>query len=168
VAKDLSKAVAETAIALGYELVDLESSGRGMIRVFIDHPKGISVGDCEKVSNHLTRVFAVEEIEFDRLEVSSPGLDRPIKTAADFKRFTGSRVKVRLNAPVDGRKRFDAIVHGISADVVEFVRLESVEPAKPATTKSKPGAIVKQWKEGARIDVPLAMIEKVRLNPDVA
>lgn len=168
-AGNLTSTVVETAAALGYELVDLESSGHGMVRVFIDHPKGISVSDCEKVSNHLTRVFAVEGIEFDRLEVSSPGLDRPLKSPADFKRFAGSRVKVRLNSPVEGRKRFDAVVQGISKDVVAFAMLEAVEPAKPVKAKPKSGGAAKQqWKEGARIEVPLDKIEKVRLNPDLA
>jgi ribosome maturation factor RimP len=69
---------------LGYELVDLEASRSGLLRIFIDSPSGITVEDCAKVSHHLTRAFAVEGIDYERLEVSSPGLDRPLKRLEDF------------------------------------------------------------------------------------
>ena len=74
----------QTLEGLGYELVDLESSRGGLMRVFIDSPKGITVEDCARVSNHLTRAFAVESVEYERLEVSSPGLDRPLKRLEDY------------------------------------------------------------------------------------
>ena len=78
---------------MGYELVDWEQSPKGRyVRVFIDKPKGVSVEDCARVSRQLTRLFAVENVDFDRLEVSSPGLDRPLKTAADYARFAGQPV----------------------------------------------------------------------------
>ena len=67
----------QTLRSLGYELVDLEMSRSGLVRVFIDKPGGITVEDCAAVSNHLMRVFAVEGFDYERLEVSSPGLDRP-------------------------------------------------------------------------------------------
>ena len=73
----------ETLAGLGYELVDLESSRGGLLRVFIDSPDGISVEDCARVSHRLTRLFAVENVEYERLEVSSPGLDRPLKRLED-------------------------------------------------------------------------------------
>ena len=104
---------------LGYELVDVEHSPRGrLIRVFVDGPGGISVDDCARVSDQLTRVFAVEGIDYDRLEVSSPGLDRPLKTAADFQRFAGEQVKIRLRRPLEGRANFQGTLKGCDGEHV--------------------------------------------------
>ena len=88
----------ETLAGLGYELADLESSRGGLVRVFIDAPQGITVEDCARVSHHLTRVFAVEGVDYERLEVSSPGLDRPLKRLADFERFAGREASVQAEA----------------------------------------------------------------------
>ncbi|HWD16350.1 MAG TPA: ribosome maturation factor RimP [Casimicrobiaceae bacterium] len=108
-----------TVPALGYELVDFEMSPRTkQIRVFIDKPNGVDVEDCAKVSNHLTRLFTVENVDFERLEVSSPGLDRPVKRLADFARFAGQEAQVTLNAPVDGAKRIKGILRGTEGDDV--------------------------------------------------
>ena len=72
---ELQRVIEQAVEGLGYELVDFETSPRArMLRVFIDGPKGIAIEDCTRVSNHLTRLFAVENIDYDRLEVSSPGL----------------------------------------------------------------------------------------------
>jgi ribosome maturation factor RimP len=102
-----------TVPAMGYELVDWDMSARSrLVRVFIDKPNGVDVEDCARVSNHLTRLFAVEEIDFDRLEVSSPGLDRPVKQLADFARFAGQEAQLTLAAPVDGAKRIKGILRG--------------------------------------------------------
>jgi len=104
---------------LGYELVELEMSGRGkLVRVFIDRPNGVDVEDCARVSDHLTRLFAVENVDFDRLEVSSPGLDRPLTKLADFARFAGQEARFTLAAPVDGAKRIKGIVRGTEGDSV--------------------------------------------------
>ena len=106
----------DTLAGLGYELADLETSRGGLLRVFIDSPRGISVEDCARVSNHLTRVFAVEGIDFERLEVSSPGLDRPLKRPEDFGRFAGRKVNVRLKLPREGRRRFEGVIAGVEDD----------------------------------------------------
>ena len=98
---------------LGYELVDLESSRSGLLRIFIDSPRGITVEDCAKVSNHLTRAFAVEGIEYERLEVSSPGLDRALKRLEDFERFAGREASLKLKLPRDGRRRFEGKLVGV-------------------------------------------------------
>ena len=93
---------------LGYELVDLESSRSGLLRIFIDAPRGITVEDCARVSNHLTRAFAVENIDYERLEVSSPGLDRPLKRIEDFARFAGRLVGVedgKVVLEIEGRRQ---------------------------------------------------------------
>jgi ribosome maturation factor RimP len=103
---DVAKLVETTLAGLGYELVDLEVSGRGLMRVFIDQPDGISLEDCERVSHQLTRLFTVENVDFERLEISSPGLDRPIKKAADFVRFRGQKVQLKLRVPLNGCKNF--------------------------------------------------------------
>ncbi|MCQ4384046.1 ribosome maturation factor RimP, partial [Clostridioides difficile] len=90
-----------TVTGLGYELVDLERPGRGMLCIYIDQPAGISLEDCEKVTRQLQHVLPVENIDYERREVSSPGLDRPLKKLADFERFAGSEVSVTLKKPLD-------------------------------------------------------------------
>ena len=65
------------------------------------------------MSNHLTRLFAVENVEYERLEVSSPGLDRPVKRLEDYERFRGRKASVRLKLPLDGRRRFEGVLGGI-------------------------------------------------------
>ena len=103
----------DTLGGLGYELVDLESSRGGLLRIFIDSPGGITVEDCARVSNHLTRTFAVEGVEYERLEVSSPGLDRALKRIEDYARFAGRKASLRLKLPRDGRRRFEGMLAGI-------------------------------------------------------
>lgn len=104
---------------LGYELVDLELSPRGrLLRVFIDIERGINVDDCATVSNQLTRVFEVENVDYDRLEVSSPGLDRPLKKLADFERFNGQEIQLRLSLPVNNQRNFVGVLGGVREGVV--------------------------------------------------
>ena len=92
---------------MGYELVDLELANRGrLMRIFIDKDGGIGVEDCATVSNQLTRLLAVEGVDYDRLEVSSQGLDRPLKRPQDYARFVGERVQVKARLPLNGRRRF--------------------------------------------------------------
>ena len=102
-----------TVAALGYELVEVERAPGGLLRVTIDHPavegeaeRFITVDDCERVTRQLQHVLEVEGLPYERLEVSSPGLDRPLKSAADFRRFRGEQVEVTLKEPFKGRKRF--------------------------------------------------------------
>lgn len=133
----------ETLSGLGYELVDVESSRGGLVRIFIDSPRGVRVDDCARVSNHLTRAFAVEGIDYERLEVSSPGLDRPLKRLEDFGRFAGSRASVRLRFPRDGRRRFEGILAGV-----------------------EDGNVVLEV-EGERLRFAFADIDRTRLVPDI-
>ena len=108
---DLQQMLERTLTGLGYELVDFERSGRGrLLRVFIDKPEGINVDDCAAVSNHLTRVFAVEDVGYDRLEVSSPGLDRPLRKEQDFVRFAGQKARIKVRVPVDGQRNFVGVL----------------------------------------------------------
>jgi ribosome maturation factor RimP len=118
-------AVETTVKGLGYELVDAEKSAGGLLRVYIDHgersavaaarmnPAGepgatpfITVDDCEKVTRQLQHVLEVEGCAYARLEVSSPGLDRPLKKAADYERFSGELVELTLKLPFNGRKKY--------------------------------------------------------------
>ena len=99
---------------MGYELVDLQVSNRGgLLRLFIDKPGGIGLEDCAAVSRQLTRVLEVEGVEYDRLEVSSPGLDRPLRKAGDFVRVAGQTADERMRtADATGRRRFVGVVRG--------------------------------------------------------
>jgi ribosome maturation factor RimP len=119
----------QTVPALGYELVDWDMSARTrQIRVFIDKPDGVDVEDCARVSNHLTRLFTVENIDFERLEVSSPGLDRPLKRLADYDRFAGQEAQLTLSAPVQGARRIKGILRGTEGDDVLVETATGVKP----------------------------------------
>jgi ribosome maturation factor RimP len=143
----LTELIETTVSGLGYELVDLERSGGGMLRVSIDQPAGIAIEDCEKVTRQLQYLLEVENIDYDRLEVSSPGLDRPLKKLADFERFAGSEAVITLKKPLDGRKSYRGIVHAPNGDTIglEF--------------EGKDGA--------AMLDFTLADLDKARLVPKV-
>lgn len=140
---DVRLLLENTLPGLGYELVDLELTPGGGFRVFIDKPGGISVEDCVKTSNHLTRLFMVENIDYDRLEVSSPGLDRPLKKEADFVRFQGSLAKVRTRLPVEQQKRFQGRIAGFADGVLQL-----------------------QLDDGRLVAIPLSAIDKARLEPE--
>jgi ribosome maturation factor RimP len=128
----LIELIETTVTGLGYELVEFETSPRArLLRVFIDKPTaeptqkcGIGVEDCAAVSNQLTRVFTVENIDFDRLEVSSPGLDRPLVKAADYRRFAGQEVQLKLRVPLGNQRNFSGVLEGLeTVDGIERVCL---------------------------------------------
>jgi ribosome maturation factor RimP len=109
-------AVERTVTGLGYDLVDVERSARGLLRVFIDRlpndPNGefVTVEDCERVTRQLQHVLEVEGCAYERLEVSSPGLDRPLKKPADFARFAGEQIEMTLKLPFQGRKKYQGVL----------------------------------------------------------
>lgn len=141
---NLGEILERTVPPLGYELVDWDQSPRsGLVRVFIDKPQGVDVEDCAKVSTHLTHLFAVENILYERLEVSSPGLDRALKKAADFARFAGEEVKLTLRESMDNAKRMKGVLRGLDGD-----------------------AVVVETETGTRA-IPLANIDKARLVPKI-
>lgn len=116
---DPRQAVLATVTALKYELVDVELAGRGLLRVTIDRLPGqryaepgeaVTVGDCEAVTRQLQYALEVDGIDYARLEVSSPGLDRPLRQAADFERFAGQLASVTLKVPLAGRKHFQGLL----------------------------------------------------------
>ena len=125
---------------MGYELVDVQASNGGrLLRLFIDKPGGVGLEDCAAVSRQLSRVFEVEGIDYERLEVSSPGLDRPLRKGADFARFVGRRAEVRMRTPdATGRRRFVGVLRGADAGRVEMelegqtvaFELEGIERAR--------------------------------------
>lgn len=148
--------IEKTVVGLGYELVDFERAERGLFRVYIDFApqdaeKGpITVDDCAKVSHQLSHVLMVEEVNYERLEISSPGLDRPLKKMADFERFAGQEALVKLRMPmpsVHNRKSFQGVLH---APEGEKLKLEF------------------EGKEGpAMLEFSLADVDKARLVPQV-
>ncbi|MBV8503873.1 MAG: ribosome maturation factor RimP [Paucibacter sp.] len=113
-----SQAVIEkTVTGLGYEMVDCERSAAGLLRVYIDKTaeaaaagETISVDDCERVTRQLQYVLEVENVPYERLEVSSPGLDRPLNKPADYARFAGAEVQITLKAPFQGRKKYKGLL----------------------------------------------------------
>lgn len=108
--------------AMGYELVDLEArvGGNGLLRIYIDQGRGVDLEDCERVSRQIGTLLDVEEPMPGSytLEVSSPGLDRPLRTAAHFERFAGHEAKIRLARPLEGRRNFKGRLCGIGDDGV--------------------------------------------------
>lgn len=156
---DLAGLIEQAVTGLGYELVDFETSPRArLLRVFIDRlpvagaeaaTSAITVEDCTAISHHLTHLFTVENVDYDRLEVSSPGLDRPLKKAADFARFTGHEVQLKLRIPegaglpgVAGMQRnFSGVIVGLDG---ERLRVDT---------------------EGAEREFALDNIDKARLVP---
>ncbi len=129
---DVDHLIEQVANGLGFEVVDIERSPKGrLIRVFIDTDRGITVDDCATVSNQLTRVFEVENVDYDRLEVSSPGLDRPLKKAADFERFAGHEIQMRLRMPINNQRNFVGVLQGLVDGQVTIATADKGELAVP-------------------------------------
>ena len=123
---DLNQLIASALPNFGCTLVDCERvSGANLLRILIDKDGGVTVDDCALVSNHLIRLFEVEGVSYDRLEVSSPGLDRPIKTHEDYERFKGELVSVQTNLPINGRKNFKGILRGLNAKQEVVISIEN-------------------------------------------
>ena len=141
---DLEALIEKNVSKLGYELVDFEIINRGeLLRIFIDKPSSITIDDCVDVTNQLKHILTVEEdISFDRLEVSSPGTNRVIKKLKDFERFKGEKIKIKTRSPIEERRNFSGILHGLEKDLIliEF--------------------------NNALVKIELDNIEKARLDPD--
>jgi ribosome maturation factor RimP len=114
---ELRKLLEPAVSALGFELVGVEfvSGRRGLLRLYIDSEDGISIDDCQAVSHQVSGLLDVEDPIPGQysLEVSSPGLDRPLFRAADFERFAGHEVRLRLVAPLEGRRKFRGVLVGL-------------------------------------------------------
>lgn len=148
--KALEQLLERTLAGLGYELADFNLSNHGsMLRIFIDKlhyesgkPSGsVTLADCEAATRQLQRVLEVEGILYDRLEVSSPGLDRRLRKPADFMRFAGCEADLSLREPMNGRRRFVGVVRQVIGDQLEIEV------------------------NGARLTLPLGNLDKARLVP---
>ena len=147
--------IEKTVEGMGYELVDFEQAARGLVRVYIDHAQhgeetgAITVDDCEKVTHQLLHVLTVENANYERLEVSSPGLDRPLKKLNDYVRFAGCEVQIKLRVPMGSahRKAFQGVLHAPEGDKL---KLEFETNEGPAV-----------------LDFTLADVDKARLVPQV-
>jgi ribosome maturation factor RimP len=113
------EAITATVTGQGFELIEVERAQRGLLRITIDRIPGrvyavpsefILVEDCEQVTRQLQYALEVEDMDYARLEVSSPGLDRPLKSEADFERFAGQAVKITLKTPFEGRKVWEGVL----------------------------------------------------------
>ena len=139
---ELDNLLEPTLANMGYELVEVEQLARGkLLRIFVDKNGGISVDDCVLISNHLSKLLAVENIDYSRLEVSSPGLDRRLRKETDFHRFRGERVKLKLRVALQGQRNFEGILLEVNNDKL---KLEV---------------------EGKELDIELNNLEKARLVP---
>jgi len=138
---------------LGYELVGIEYLPQGrhsLLRVYIDSENGITIDDCEKASHQISGLLDVEDVVHGQynLEVSSPGLDRPLFTESQFERFTGQKVKMKLAVPLNGRKKLKGIIRGVSNGNIELeVNDEQLDDQVVA--------------------VPFSSIDKANLIPDI-
>ena len=142
---DLQRLLESTLAGLGYELVDVERSGKAkLLRIYIDKSGGINVDDCATVSNHLSRVFAVEGVDYDRLEISSPGLDRPLKKEEDFARYAGQKARIKMRVPIAGQRNFVGVLRETRAGKVEI-----------------------EVDDGKTVSLDLANLDKARLVPVV-
>lgn len=136
----------EPAVAgMGCELVGIVYRGNprnALLRLYIDKPGGVDLDDCTRVSRHVSGVLDVEDPISTQytLEVSSPGLDRPIFKSEDYNRFAGEKVRLRLQAPLDGRRRLAGVLRGLQGDEV----------------------VVEE--NGIEINVPLSQIDKANLE----
>jgi len=141
----LARLVEPVVVGMGYELVGVEFDSRQRIlRVYIDSNAGIMIEDCSRVSYQLSGVLDVEDpIPGDyQLEISSPGMDRPLFTPAHYERFKGSLVRLQLLRPIEGRRKFKARLIGLQADKVLLQDGET------------------------RVEIPLESIDKARLVPE--
>jgi len=140
--KQLQAIIEPAVTALGYELVGIELLSQGkhsVLRVYIDHEEGISVDDCADVSHQVSAVLDVEDpiTGLYTLEVSSPGLDRPLFTEAHYQRYTGQQAEIRLRSPLEGRRKFKGRLQSvqdgqvvIEVDGVEYsLSLDNIEKA---------------------------------------
>lgn len=158
------QAIDRTVSALGYELVDAERSAGGLLRVTIDRVAGkryetgageaVTVDDCERVTRQLQYALEVDGIQYARLEVSSPGLDRPLKKPADWSRFAGSEVDLTLRAPFQGRKRWRGVLQPHGAGW----RLVLPPPEGKGSQAAAPGEA---------LDFELSEVREARLVPQL-
>ena len=167
------RAVEDTVTGLGYDLVDAEKSAGGLLRVLIDHlppsNESITVDDCEKVTRQLQHVLEVEGAAYERLEVSSPGLDRPLKNAADYARFVGEQIELTLKLPFKGRKKYSGELQALADGDKAGWRLVLVSEKQSHTRATKRAAAQAPADEVSdlALDFSLDEVREARLVPVV-
>lgn len=175
VANDLYRTVERTVVGMGYQLVDVERLGAGLMRVSLDSETGVGLDDCERVSRQLSHLFAVEQVDYQRLEVSSPGLDRRLRRAEDFARFAGKEINFQLYAPsaaAGGRKRLRGrVLQVLGGQGEERLQIELMVDETPAKgyrrgAVSRTNAPPRAPAVGI-IEVALRDIDKARLVPEL-
>lgn len=118
---NLNELLETTVMGMGYELVGVERPAKGrLLRLYIDRSGGVTVDDCATVSHQVSRVLTVENVDYERLEVSSPGLDRLLRKEGDFVRFAGQRARVKMRVPVDGQRNFVGVLRKANAGQVQL------------------------------------------------
>jgi len=170
-------AVERTVVGMGYELVDAEKGAGGLLRVYIDHgadpsdatQPAITVDDCEKVTRQLQHVLEVEACSYERLEVSSPGLDRPLRKAADYVRFAGEQVEITLKEPFKGRKKYRGELRSLEGEgAFRLVLPNERVAAKPgAKVSAKRIAAAADPSAEQALDFSLDEVREARLVPVV-
>ena len=116
---DFGQMLETTVSGLGYELVECERSG-GLLRIFVDKTGGVNIDDCANISAHLSQLLAVEGVKYDRLEVSSPGLNRVLRKERDFMRFAGEKARVKLRVPLEGQRNFIGVLRAVNDGKLEL------------------------------------------------
>jgi ribosome maturation factor RimP len=160
--------VATTVAGLGYELVDIERVPAGTLRVYIDRVPGrpyasgagefVTVEDCEQVTRQLQYALEVDAVSYTRLEVSSPGLDRPLRTEADYERFSGQEVSLTLKLPFQGRKVWKGVLgRAQEGDGWCLVLAEHKPAGKPGKRPARK-PVVAQGAEAANAADPAARV----------
>ncbi len=171
VTSDLYRTVERTVGGLGYRLVDIERLGAGLLRVSVDSESGVGLEDCERVSRQLSHLFAVEQIDYQRLEVSSPGLDRRLRGADDFARFAGKEINVQLYAPsaaAGGRKRLRGrVLQLVGGAGEERLQLQLIADETPKSVHRKAASAARVQLDGVVVEVGLRDIDKARLVPEL-
>jgi ribosome maturation factor RimP len=185
---NLNTTVSQTVTGLGYVLVEIERSAGGLLRVTIDHPWAagqeeilVAVEDCERVTRQLQYVLEVENVDYKRLEVASPGIDRPLLGEADFERFAGEIVDLTLKVAIGSEVAAQGVTNGagaVSANRKKFRGLLSktqaggwqIELENEAAKPLKPGAKVSKKRSEAPATVmgfTLDELKEARLAPIV-
>jgi len=144
---ELGELLGPVVSGLGYELWEIEyapRAGGGLLRLYIDSPEGITLDDCERVSRAISATLDASDPIAGRytLEVSSPGLDRVLRTRAHFERFAGERVRLEMMQPIDGRKRFSGRLAEVGASEITLEL------------------------DGGKVTLPIDDIHRARLAPD--
>lgn len=155
---DLFAMTREALAGMDVELVDVERAAMGLLRVTIDKEGGVRIEDCEQVSRQLSRVYEVENIDYRRLEVGSPGVDRPLRGEADFLRFAGSRVEIKLREAVDSRKVYTGILRAPEAVDEKAAGEAAVRPVFGLEFEAKKN-------ETQVLSFTLEDIERAKLDP---